>query len=233
MTEIDETMKIRKAIAPMVKGMIEEVVKEVTDPLVKLIKEDRDAVQVNVAVSTEQLEKIIEEKLEAITKAVVVELPEPKVIVNNPEKHVVTGEVTVKDLKKVEEKLDNIGKMEKRITENLAEHIEKTAFVIAKSIMDHQKKIREMQYEEGEALPVKVMNQMVAEGGGGSTGRNTDDRVWLRERTTWITVSGEFVPSRIEKWSNTHKLTENYEYDGNANPVIKSRAMEALTAIGE
>lgn len=58
------------------------------------------------------------------------------------------------------------------------------------------------------------------------------ERVWLREEYEYTTVSGTSVPTKVTKWNDQFKLTEEFEYNVNAEPVIKSRNLEPLPAGG-
>ncbi len=90
--------------------------------------------------------------------------------------------------------------------------------------------------DKRDVLPVKIINKefMVAIGGGGGAPESRfNDTFWLREEYTYITVSGIQVPSRLIRWSNDLKVTTDYQYDGNANPIVKSRLTEPVTKAGQ
>lgn len=58
------------------------------------------------------------------------------------------------------------------------------------------------------------------------------EKIWLREEYQYTTVSGQSVPSRVIKWDSQFKLTLDYQYDSNANPIIMSRSIEPLVMVG-
>lgn len=66
---------------------------------------------------------------------------------------------------------------------------------------------------------------------GGST-TYAGEKVWLREEYTHTTISGVQVPTKIVKWDDNVKLTEDYAYDADANPITKSRLLEPSTGVG-
>lgn len=65
-----------------------------------------------------------------------------------------------------------------------------------------------------------------------SSGKPMGDRIWLREEYTFTTISGSQVPTRVIKWDDQFKLTEDYQYDANANPIVKTRKLEATAGTG-
>lgn len=75
--------------------------------------------------------------------------------------------------------------------------------------------------------------QKFIDGIGGATsapmGRSTEN-IYLREEYSYTTVSGIQVPTMVKKWTDNMVLTENYEYDANANPIKKFRSIEPYNA---
>ena len=63
-------------------------------------------------------------------------------------------------------------------------------------------------------------------------GQPSGEKIWLREEYTYTTVSGMQVPTQIEKWDSQFKLTIDYEYDANANPIVMSRTLESSDGVG-
>lgn len=58
------------------------------------------------------------------------------------------------------------------------------------------------------------------------------EHLYLREEYTYTTVSGMTVPSRVVKWDDQFKVTLDYTYDGNANPIAMNRSIEPSNGVG-
>ncbi len=226
---LEETMRIRKAIAPMIETMVKTIIADMPHPEVHMVEPKEPVVNVNV--TTGPLEDSVKEEIRKMTTVVVAEFQKsisnlPKTTLSLPKKQEIMGKVSLDNVDTLEAVLKKhsdeiVDKLQKDNLENISDLV-KTLILSQKKLNDDNKK---------EPLEVKVMNQMISEGGGGS--KNTDERVWLREEFTYVTVSGRQVVSSIEKWDSTAKLTIRLDYDSNAKVVAKSRSLEPYVTFGE
>lgn len=178
-----------------------------------------------------------------------------------PDEMKVSGEVSVKDFRELIDKFNQLSKEVKNIKAPIV-NVEKGKTVVEikelaeiktamKAMIDKMVELgaiekvelsnlptqdflnEKNQKESG--VPVIVKNWKLATGGGGgsSTEKISSDTYWLREEYTYTTVSGSQVPSKLIRWSDNLKVTTNYEYDGNANPIVKTRLTEPVSGAGQ
>lgn len=255
---LEETMRIRKAIAPILKQQqnISQVLVSIDPDL--LVNEITKAIHASITQTIGEVGNSLEKRDQGILKIQTQNKEQQDTLIKTEfssfvEKLTTTLTEAIRDLPKNLPKtvlnlpkrqeimgkveLENVETLEKILTKQITEAVEKlqkdhveNINVILKSILGQQIKINEDNRKE--PLEVKVTNQMIAEGGGGGS-KNTDERVWLREEFTYTTISGRRVVSRIEKWDHASKLTIRLDYDENAKVIAKSRSLEPWIAFGE
>lgn len=176
MTELEETMKIRKAVQPLIKELVErdEAIKEVSREIAESFN-----------TSVDKIEKIIAQLLEKDTSTVKIANPQKEVTLAKAVK--LDGPIQVKDnltksdLAHLSKDLTKIVKEQSNVTEKLIEKsirsteknignlVEAVSKLILKSIPEQK------EYTQQSPMPVQVTNQYLA--GGTSAASNTDDRV--------------------------------------------------------
>jgi len=213
--KLKEKSKIRKAVFPLFQKLVDDIKESFNDAIGKIpVLPEPKAPVVNVAAPIVTVEPTpIEVKTEKVT------------VVENKIEFPDKQKVEVEDIKKLQKTMDAIeGKLDR--LEPLTK-LEVTNIPIVQFLDSKGKKQK--------ALPVKAINpEFMVSQGPGINATNTDNRIWLREEFTYMTVSGVQVVTKVEKWDTNDKLTEDYEYDVNANPIIRSRRVEPLdgAAIG-
>lgn len=211
---LEETMKIRKAVIPMLIDALKEI----------KISDNRQNV---IQIDTEEIKKAL---IEAISNINLPEYPSNIQITNQ------------KDIQKVE-----VVNQEYPEFPTFPEiKIEKTEvnFPEIQKVVGEIKAVNLPVGEDKEASkkanPTNYLIVRLSDGqkfidglGGGATsvpmGRSTEN-IYLREEYSYTTVSGSQVPVMVKKWTDNMVLTENYEYDSNANPIKKFRSIEPYNA---
>jgi len=207
---LEETIKIRKAVIPMLIDALKEI--KISDNRQNVIQIDTEEIKkalieavlniklpeypTNIEVSNQKEVQ----KVEVINQEVI-QFPEIKIEkteVNFPEIQKVVGEIKAINLPVGEDK-------------ETSKKANPTNYLIVR-LSDGQKFIDNF--------------------GGGATsvpmGRSTEN-IYLREEYTYTTYSGSQLPIMVKKWTDNMVLTETFEYDG-FNPIRKFRSIEPYNA---
>jgi hypothetical protein len=212
--EINETMKIRKAIIPFLADMFNDG-KEI-----KISKEENRIINFNVS----EIKKAFNDAI----KNIVLKYPEKQKveIVNHkevqkvevlnqekfPEIKIEKNEINFPELQKIIGEVKAINLPIGTEKEASKENANPTNYLIVR-LSDGQKFIDS--FGGGVSAPM---------------GRSTEN-IYLREEYDYTTISGIQVVNKVRKWTDTMLLTEDYIYDNSANPIKKFRSIEPYNAV--
>jgi len=251
---IQEKMKIRKAVMPVLEDLFDKSKEAYLD---KIESHTNTNILEGIAKSVKETPTLLKSLQGVFDKAISK--------IKYPSDMKVSGDVNVlnKDVQKVEGGVSVIGevdvntskletllgkllKKEPKVPDNQKVSVEglvhgemkATNLPIGKGTEVNKKDANPSNY-----LVVRLTDGQKFQGIPGSTmsagGGATMEKVWLRQEFTYTTISGNRVPTKIESWDDQFKLTEDFEYeyiliDGedSVNPIIKSRSLEPSSGVG-
>jgi hypothetical protein len=213
---------IRKTVIPMFDSLLEKIndkinvetetnidLSKLENTLEKFLHELKQQLGKDIKLNISDLEKLEKVKefsfdYNKLAKAVISNLPKQE------KTQKVEGTVKVAEVRSLQKSIDNL-----------------IDLLATKSEADIT-----FPYEKGENIPVSIREYTQHEIAGKGGASEFREKQWLREEYTYTTVSGCNVVSQIKKWDSDQVLTERYEYDGNANAIVKSRSLELHNGIG-
>lgn len=205
---LEEKIKIRKAIVPIFEDMLKNI----------KIEDNRQNI---ITIPVEEIKKAFDEAVKKLdvklpkTQTIkgAVEITNQKEIqkvevINNPEINIESKEINFPELQKIIGEVKAIN-LPVGNDKEASRNANPTNYLIVR-LTDGQRFIDN--FGATTSAPM---------------GRNTEN-IFLREEYSYITISGIQVVNQIKKWTDTMILTEDYQYDGNANPIKKFRSIEPL-----